>query len=69
MKGPFNFSRRIVRVDYDPETEKLIIGFNNGTVYEYGDVPASLYIAMEKSRDQDSFFEQKVFGRFRLIIN
>jgi len=61
-----SFSRRITSVNYDPDTETLKIGFNNGSVYMYANVPASLFDALEKAKDPDQFFDQKIFGRFGL---
>ena len=67
MNNRLSFSRRITSISYDPDTETLKLGFNNGSVYEYANVPERLYAAMEKANDPDLFFDQKIFGRFGLV--
>lgn len=67
MNDRLSFSRKITSVDYDPDTETLEIGFNNGSVYTYANVPASLYDAFERAKDPDLFFDQKIFGQFGLV--
>jgi hypothetical protein len=49
-------SSNIKKTEYDTETKKLIVEFNNGFKYEYEDVPHQVYTKFRMSESQGKFF-------------
>jgi hypothetical protein len=53
-------SANLKRSEYDVESKKLIVDFNNGTKYEYSDVPHNVYTQFRMSESQGKFFSSKI---------
>jgi hypothetical protein len=49
-------SSNIKKTEYDTETKKLIVEFNNGLKYEYDEVPHKLYTQFRMAESQGKFF-------------
>jgi hypothetical protein len=49
-------SSNIKKTEYDTETKKLVVEFNNGLKYEYDDVPHQIYTKFRMSESQGKFF-------------
>ena len=45
---------------YDTESKKLLITFNNGSIYEYEDVPWEKFTKFRMSESQGKFFNQNI---------
>ena len=57
-------SSTIKQVDYDPLFEKMIVKFSNQVVYEYYQVPRSLYDELIEAPSVGKFFARNVKGKF-----
>ena len=53
-------SSNIAKTEYDTETKKLVVEFNNGARYEYDEVPHQLYTQFRISESQGKFFNSKI---------
>jgi KTSC domain len=53
-------SSNISRATYDTESKVLVVTFNNGSIYEYLDVPWELFTKFRMSDSQGSFLNSKV---------
>jgi aspartokinase-like uncharacterized kinase len=49
-------SSNIKRTEYDTETKKLVVEFNNGFKYEYEEVPHQIYTKFRMAESQGKFF-------------
>ena len=49
-------SSNMVRSEYDTESKKMIVEFNNGSKYEYLEVPHKVYTQFRMSESQGKFF-------------
>lgn len=58
-------SSNIAKTEYDTETKKLVVEFNNGARYEYDDVPHQLYTQFRISESQGKFFSTKISKTFK----
>lgn len=58
-------SSNIRKSEYDTETKKLIVEFNNGQRYEYDEVPHQLYTSFRTSESQGKFFSSKISKVFK----
>ena len=58
-------SSNLNRTDYDSETKKLVVDFNNGVKYEYEDVPHQLYTSFRMSESQGSFFSKNIAKKYK----
>ena len=58
-------SSNIRKTEYDTETKKLIIEFNNGGRYEYEEVPLQLYTQFRMTESQGKFFSSKIAKVFK----
>jgi hypothetical protein len=58
-------SSNIIKSEYDTETKKLIVEFNNGQRYEYDEVPHQLYTQFRSSESQGKFFNGKISKVFK----
>ena len=58
-------SSNIRKTEYDSITKKLIVEFNNGTKYEYDEVPHQLYTQFRMSESQGKFFSSKIAKTFK----
>jgi hypothetical protein len=58
-------SSNIKKTEYDTETKKLIVEFNNGFKYEYVDVPHQVYTKFRMSESQGKFFTTDISKTFK----
>lgn len=58
-------SSNIKSTEYDTETKKLVVEFNNGLKYEYEDVPHQLYTKFRVSESQGKFFTTDISKKFK----
>lgn len=58
-------SSNIRHTEYDTETKKLLVEFNNGIKYEYDEIPHQLYTQFRMSESQGKFFSQKISKTFK----
>ena len=58
-------SSNIKGADYDTESKKLIIEFNNGTKYEYLEVPLITFTAMRRAESHGSFFSKQISKNYK----
>jgi hypothetical protein len=49
-------SSNIKRTEYDTETKKMIVEFNNGFKYEYDEVPHQTYTKFRAAESQGKYF-------------
>jgi len=52
-------------VGYDVRTNTLEIQFNDGSVYQYYQVPQGIYVKLMKAESQAGFFYTKIRNQFR----
>lgn len=53
-------SSNIKRTEYDTETKKLVVEFNNGLKYEYDEVPHQAYTKFRAAESQGKFFVTEI---------
>jgi hypothetical protein len=53
-------STNIKKTEYDTESKKLLVTFNNGALYEYEEVPHQLYTQFRMTESQGKFFSTKI---------
>lgn len=58
-------SSNIRRTEYDTETKKMLVEFNNGAKYEYDDITHQLYTQFRMSESQGKFFSSKISKNFK----
>ena len=58
-------SSNIKKTEYDTETKKLIVEFNNGHRYEYDEVPHQVYTAFRKSESQGKHFTTDISKKYK----
>ena len=58
-------SSNIKKTEYDTETKKLVVEFNNGFKYEYEDVPHQVYTKFRMSESQGKFFTKDISKTFK----
>jgi hypothetical protein len=58
-------SSNIKRAEYDTETKKMIIDFNNNTRYEYENVPHQEYTKFRLSESQGKFFSSEIAKKYK----
>ena len=58
-------SSNIKKTEYDTETKKLIVEFNNGFKYEYDDVPHQTYTRFRMSESQGKYFTTEISKKFK----
>ena len=58
-------SSNIKKTEYDTETSKLIVEFNNGFKYEYDDVPHAIYTRFRMSDSQGKFFTTDIAKKYK----
>jgi hypothetical protein len=52
----------LVRATYDPETETLSVQFTSGRVYDYPDVPISIYNELLQADSPGRYFHANIQG-------
>lgn len=58
-------SSNIKRTEYDTETKKLVVEFNNGYKYEYDEVPHQTYTRFRMSESQGKFFTTDISKTYK----
>ena len=58
-------SSNIKKTEYDTETKKLIVEFNNGLKYEYEDVPHQTYTKFRMSESLGKFFTTDISKAYK----
>jgi phage baseplate assembly protein gpV len=53
------------KTEYDTETRKLVVEFNNGTKYEYDEVPHQIYTRFRLSESQGKFFSTDISKKYK----
>jgi len=62
---PVVLSSNVASVGYDPKTQTLEVEFHNGTVYQYFDVPQSVYDAFMSAESKGGFLKSSIKGVYR----
>lgn len=60
-------SSNIKKSEYDLDTKKLLITFNNDIMYEYDDVPHKLYTQFRLAESQGKFFSANIAKNFKYV--
>jgi len=58
-------SSNLKKTEYDTETKQMIVEFNNGTKYEYADVPHQIYTRFRLSESQGKFFTSEIAKKYK----
>lgn len=58
-------SSNLKRTEYDTETKKMLVEFNNGLKYEYDDVPHQIYTQFRMSESQGKFLTSKIVKTYK----
>lgn len=58
-------SSNIKKTEYDTETKKLVVEFNNGFKYEYEEVPHQIYTKFRMAESQGKFFVSDISKTFK----
>jgi hypothetical protein len=58
-------SSNIASIGHDTESETLEIEFNNGSIYQYFDVPEQVYDDMMMADSKGRFLHLNIKGNFR----
>ena len=58
-------SSNVASIGYDPTTQTLEVEFNNGTIYQYFDIPQSAYEAFMNSDSKGRFLNLNIKGVYR----
>ena len=58
-------SSNIRNTEYDTETKKLVVEFNNGLKYEYDEVPHQTYTKFRMSESQGKYFTTDIAKKFK----
>jgi aspartokinase-like uncharacterized kinase len=58
-------SSNIKKTEYDTETKKLVVEFNNGHRYEYDEVPHQTYTRFRMSESQGKYFTSEISKKFK----
>jgi hypothetical protein len=58
-------SSNLKKTEYDTETKKMLVEFNNGAKYEYSEVPHQLYTQFRMSESQGKFFNTKISKTYK----
>jgi hypothetical protein len=58
-------SSNIKRAEYDTETKKMIVDFNNNSRYEYENVPHQEYTRFRLSESQGKFFSSEIAKKYK----
>lgn len=58
-------SSNLKKTQYDTETREMIVEFNNGTKYEYSEVPHQIYTRFRMSESQGKFFSTDIAKKYK----
>jgi hypothetical protein len=60
-------SSNIKHTEYDTETKKMLVEFNNGLKYEYSDISHQVYTQFRMSESQGKFFSSKISRTYKYV--
>jgi len=58
-------SSNLKSATYDTQSENLLITFNNGSIYEYYEVPWKLFTQFRMSDSQGKFFNVEIGKKYK----
>lgn len=58
-------SSNVKRTEYDLDSKKLLVEFNNGIKYEYNDVPHKIYTQFRLAESQGKFFSLTIAKNYK----
>ena len=58
-------SSKLVKTEYDSETNKLMATFKNGIIYEYEDVPHKTYAQFRLAESQGKYFNTDIAKQYK----
>lgn len=58
-------SSNVARFRYDETSQTLTVEFKNGSMYDYFDVPVSVYESMKSDPSKGRFLAQEIKGNYR----
>jgi aspartokinase-like uncharacterized kinase len=58
-------SSNIKKTEYDTETKKLMVEFNNNLKYEYDEVPHQIYTKFRNAESQGKFFTTEISKKYK----
>lgn len=58
-------SSNIRKTEYDTETKKMIVEFNNGFRYQYDEVPHQIYTRFRMSESQGKYFTTDIAKKYK----
>ena len=58
-------SSNVKKTEYDLDSKKLLVEFNNGIKYEYDDVPHKVYTQFRMAESQGKFFTTEIAKKFK----
>lgn len=61
------FSRKIRKMQYDPDSNTLVIEFSGRIVKKYSGVPKELYDGLSKTDDPNQYYQEKINGQFIVL--
>ena len=58
-------SSNLKKTEYDTQTKKMLVEFNNGLKYEYDEVPHQIYTRFRMSESQGKFFTSDIARKYQ----
>ena len=58
-------SSNIRKTEYDTETKKMLVEFNNNLQYEYDEVPHQIYTKFRNAESQGKFFVTEISKKYK----
>lgn len=58
-------SSNLKKSEYDTETKIMLVEFNNGSKYEYLEVPHQIYTKFRMSSSQGKFFSTEIAKKYK----
>ena len=58
-------SKMLASIGYDAETSTLEVEFNSGAIWQYFDVPESVWNEFESSESKGKYFLGEIRGQYR----
>lgn len=58
-------SSNLKKTEYDTETKLMIVEFNNGSKYEYSEVPHQTYTRFRMSESQGKYFSTEIAKKYK----
>lgn len=60
-------SSNIVSIGYEPDSGTLEIEFNNGSVYQYSNVPQAEYDGLTSAASHGTYFNANIKNRYSFV--